>query len=92
MSYGKPKKPTSKCTAVFDVVTPVETSQKNTHWFVLGRAWETEKDGKRRISIHLNAHPIGGKLMLFEKDKEEGQRLPSGNSPDNDGMLDEIPR
>jgi hypothetical protein len=89
MSYGKPERP--KTLATFDVVTPVETSQKNTHWFNLGRAWETELNGKRRILVKLNAHPMGNTLYLFEKGEEGARKLPDGNSPDNDGMLDEIP-
>ena len=77
--------------AVFDVMTPVETSQKNTHWFNLGRAWESVHNGKRRILVKLNAHPLGNTLYLYERTGEDSERLPSGNEPNNDGMLDDIP-
>jgi hypothetical protein len=74
----------------FDVTTPVETSQGKTHWFNLGRAWENVKDGKRRVLIKLNAHPVGDTLYLFERVEGE-ERLPHGNAPDNNGFHEDIP-
>jgi len=77
--------------AVFDVTTPVETSQGNTHWFNLGRAWESVKDGRRRVLIKLNAHPVGRELYLFERVEGEKAKLPRGNTSDNDAFFDEVP-
>lgn len=50
----------------FNVCTPIETTYGRTHWFTLGRAWESTKDGKRRILVKLNALPLGRDLHLFE--------------------------
>ena len=78
---------------VFNVCAPLRTSLGGTHWVTLGRAWESKKDGKRRILVKLNALPIEGRdLHLFEREEEdEDPRLPDGTDPDNLGFLDDLP-
>ena len=43
------------------VSAPTETKDNKVYWCNIGSAWE----GDKGISITLNAHPIGSKLMLF---------------------------
>jgi len=47
-----------------------EEGQEKAFWTRIGSGWTTDQGG---ISISLNAHPIGDRVMLFPNEEEEGE-------------------